>query len=248
MSGRLAGKKAFVTAAGQGIGRACALAFAAEGAAVIATDINGELLASLSSEAPSIETATLNVLEAKAIQSAAALQGAVDVLLNCAGVVHHGSILDCTEEDWAYAFNLNVTSMYRLTRALLPAMLEAGVGSIVNISSVLSSVTGAPNRFAYGSSKAAIIGMTKAIAADYVKQGIRCNAICPGTIESPSLEGRIESLGGDYDEARAAFVARQPMGRIGLPEEVAHLAVYLASDESNYTTGAVHVIDGGWCI
>jgi 2-keto-3-deoxy-L-fuconate dehydrogenase len=171
--------------------------------------------------------------------------GAVDVLLNCAGYVDHGSILDCDEEKWAFSFDVNATSMFRTIRAFLPGMLEKGSGSIINIASVASSLMGIPNRFAYGASKAAVIGLTKAVAADYVTRGIRCNAICPGTIESPSLEARMRSQGGDYEKIRAAFVARQPMGRIGLPEEIAAFVVYLASDESAFTTGAAHVVDGG---
>lgn len=248
MSDRLAGKRILVTAAAQGIGKACAVAFAREGAQVLATDINVEALAVLSDEVPELTTQALDVLDPKAIEALAAAEDKFDVLLNCAGYVHHGNILDCEEKDWSFSFDLNVTSMYRLIRALLPAMLEGGGASIVNVSSVASSVTGAPNRFAYGSSKAAIIGLTKAIAADFVKQGIRCNAICPGTVQSPSLEGRMKDQGGQYDKVRAAFVERQPMGRLGTPEEVAHLAVYLAADESSYTTGAIHVVDGGWCI
>jgi len=248
MSGRLAGKKALLTAAGQGIGKACALAFVREGAEVTATDINAEALQTLAEECPGIKTALLDVRDAEAIASLAKSLGCVDVLLNCAGFVHHGTILDCDEDSWAFSFDLNVTSMYRLIRALLPAMLEGGGGSIVNVASVASSITGAPNRFAYGASKAAIIGLTKAVAVDFVKQGIRCNAICPGTVESPSLDDRMKAQGGDIDAVREAFVSRQPMGRIGKPEEIAHLAVYLASDEAGYTTGATHIIDGGWCI
>lgn len=248
VAGRLAGKKCLVTAAGQGIGKACALAFAREEGDVIATDINAETLAQLADAAPGVRTSVLDVRDRGAIANFFASQGSFDAVLNCAGFVHHGAILDCEEEDWSFSLELNVTSMYRVIRAALPAMLAGGGGSIVNISSVLSSLTGTPNRFAYTATKAAVVGLTKAVAADYVKQGVRCNVICPGTIETPSLEGRIAAQGGDYDEVRRAFAARQPMGRIGLPEEVAHLAVYLASDESSYTTGAIHVIDGGWCI
>ncbi|WP_127520191.1 SDR family oxidoreductase [Mesorhizobium sp. Z1-4] len=240
---RLEGKTCLVTAAGQGIGRASALAMAREGARVIATDINAGALAELAREG--IETRILDVLDPQAIVQAAAEVGAPDVLFNCAGFVAGGTIMDCDEDQWAFSFSLNVTAMYRMIRAFLPAMIGAGGASIINMSSVASSVIAAPNRFVYGTTKAAVIGMTKSIAADYVTQGIRCNAICPGTVESPSLEQRL-SAGGDYDAARAAFVARQPIGRIGKPEEIAALVVYLASDESAYTTGGIHVIDGGW--
>lgn len=248
MSGRLAGKKALVTAAAQGIGKACAVAFAREGADVTATDINAEALDALAAEIPGVKTSLLDVRDADAIAAIAADLAPLDVLLNCAGYVHAGTILDCEEKDWAFSFELNVTSIYRLCKAVLPPMLKAGRGNIVNVASVASSVTGVPNRFAYGSSKAGIIGLTKAIAADFVKQGIRCNAICPGTVESPSLTQRMKEQGGDFEAVRKAFVERQPMGRIGTPEEIAYLAVYLASDESGYTTGQTHVIDGGWCI
>jgi len=240
---RLDGKTCLVTAAGQGIGRASALAMAREGARVIATDINAGALAELAGQG--IETRLLDVLDAGAIGAAAAEIGAPDVLFNCAGFVASGTILDCDEDQWAFSVNLNVTAMYRMIRAFLPAMIAAGGASIINMSSVASSVIAAPNRFVYGTTKAAVIGMTKAVAADHVGQGIRCNAICPGTVESPSLEARL-AAGGDYDAARAAFVARQPIGRIGKPEEIAALVVYLASDESAFTTGAIHVVDGGW--
>ncbi len=239
---RLKGKRAVVTAAGQGIGRAIAEAFVAEGAEVLATDINEAALATLTGAA----TRRLDVTDAEAIASLAAEAGAVHVLANCAGYVHQGTILDCAEKDWDLSFAVNVKPMYRLIRALLPAMLAQGGASIVNIASVASSVKGVPNRFAYTASKAAVVGLTKSIAADYVAKGIRCNAICPGTVESPSLEERMRALGGDLDEVRRAFTQRQPMGRIGRPEEIAHLAVYLASDESGFTTGVAHVIDGGW--
>ncbi|HET8726926.1 MAG TPA: SDR family oxidoreductase [Alphaproteobacteria bacterium] len=247
MAGRLAGKTAVITAAGQGIGRSSALAFAAEGATVWATDINGETLASLCQESPGIETALLDVRDNGAVDAFARERGAVDVLFNCAGFVHHGTILDCPEADWDFSFDLNVKSMYRMIRAFLPAMLEAGGGSIINMSSGASSIKGAPNRFVYGTTKAAVIGLTKALAADFITRGIRANAICPGTVETPSLHDRIAAQG-DVEKARAAFIARQPMGRLGTPEEIAALAVYLASDESAFTTGTTHVIDGGWSL
>lgn len=240
---RLEGKTCLVTAAGQGIGRASALAMAREGARVIATDINADALAELAGQG--LETRLLDVMDAKAIAEAAATLDTPDVLFNCAGIVANGTILDCDEDQWALSVNLNMTAMYRMIRAFLPAMIDAGGASIINMSSVASSVIAAPNRFVYGTTKAAVIGMTKAVAADHVTQGIRCNAICPGTVESPSLEQRL-AAGGDYDAARAAFVARQPLGRIGKPEEIAALVVYLASDESAFTTGTIHVIDGGW--
>jgi 2-keto-3-deoxy-L-fuconate dehydrogenase len=247
MSDRLKNKRCLITAAAQGIGRATTLAFHREGAEVIATDINEDTLELLARDARGIRTLKLNVRDPAAIAAAAAELGAVDVLFNCAGYVHHGTILDCSDEDWAFSVDLNVTAMYRMTRAFLPAMLNAGHGNILNMSSVASSVTGAPNRFVYGATKAAVIGMTKAIAADFVGQGIRANAICPGTIDTPSLHDRMAAQG-DPEKARAAFIARQPMGRIGTPEEVAELAVYLATDESAFTTGQIHIIDGGWTI
>jgi 2-keto-3-deoxy-L-fuconate dehydrogenase len=240
MSGRLQGKRAVITAAAQGIGRASAELFAREGADVIATDIDEAKLAGL----PGCATRRLDVLDPAAIEAFAREIGGVDVLFNCAGYVHHGTILDCGEADWDFSMDLNVRSMYRLTKALLPAMLAKGGGAIVNMASVASSVKGVPNRFVYGTSKAAVIGLTKAIAMDFVGQGIRCNAICPGTVETPSLDERMQAQG-DYEAARRAFVARQPMGRLGTAQEIALLALYLASDESAYTTGAVHVIDGG---
>lgn len=245
MSQRLSGKTALITAAGQGIGRASALAMAREGARVYATDVNEEALATLAKEHERIETFRLDVLDAEAITACAARLGAVDVLFNCAGVVHHGNVLDCEEKDWDFAFALNAKAPYRMIRAFLPLMLKAGGGSIINVSSVASSVKAVPVRCAYGASKAAVIGLTKSVAADFVAQGIRCNAICPGTVQSPSLESRMAAQG-DYEKARAAFIARQPMGRIGKPEEIAALVVYLASDESAYTTGQIHIIDGGW--
>ena len=252
MSGRLAGKIAFLTAAGQGIGRATALAFADEGAVVWATDINDQLLAALSHERPSIRTRRLDVLKAQDIADCAAEVGAIDILFNCAGYVHHGTILDCSEKDWDLSFDINVKSMYRTCRAFLPGMLKAGKGNIINMSSAASSIKAAPNRFVYATTKAAVIGLTKAIAADFIRSGIRCNAICPGTVHSPSLEQRIAAQGNqgnkDVEKVRSEFVARQPMGRIGTPEEIAALAVYLASDESSYTTGQIHIIDGGFSL
>ena len=245
MTARLKNKRTLITAAGQGIGLATALAFANEGAEVVATDINPDTLNSLSNENPRIETRLLDVTKPEEIQQAAEETGPIDVLFNCAGLVHHGTILDCDENDWEYSFNLNVRSMYRMIRAFLPAMLEAGGGNIINMSSVASSVMGLPNRFVYGASKAAVIGLTKSVAKDYIKQGIRCNAICPGTVESPSLQERIKAQGGNLEEVRAAFIARQPIGRIGTPEEIAAIALYLASDESAYTTGVAFSIDGG---
>mgnify|MGYP003305617618 FL=1 len=245
MTARLKNKRTLITAAGQGIGLATALAFANEGAEVVATDINPDTLNSLSIENPRIETRLLDVTKPEEIQQAAEETGPIDVLFNCAGFVHHGTILDCEENDWEFSFNLNVRSMYRMIRAFLPAMLEAGGGNIINMSSVASSVMGLPNRFVYGASKAAVIGLTKSVAKDYIKQGIRCNAICPGTVESPSLQERIKAQAGNPEEIRAAFIARQPIGRIGTPEEIAAIAVYLASDESAYTTGVAFSIDGG---
>jgi 2-keto-3-deoxy-L-fuconate dehydrogenase len=247
MSGRLAGKIALATAAGQGIGRATAVAFADEGATVWATDINDQLLSTLSKERPDIRTRRLDVRDAQDIANCAAEIGTLDVLFNCAGYVHHGNIFDCSEQDWDFSFDLNVKSMYRTCRAFLPAMLKAGKGSIINMSSAASSIKAAPNRFAYGSTKAAVIGFTKAIAVDFIRSGIRCNAICPGTVQSPSLEERIAAQG-NAEKARSEFVARQPMGRLGRPEEIAALAVYLASDESSYTTGQTHIIDGGFTL
>jgi 2-keto-3-deoxy-L-fuconate dehydrogenase len=247
MSGRLAGKIALLTAAGQGIGRATALAFADEGATVWATDINDAALVALGESRPGIRTRQLDVRDAQDVSSCAAEIGAVDILFNCAGYVHHGSILDCAEKDWDFSFDLNVKSMYRTCRAFLPAMLQARKGSIINMSSAASSIKAAPNRFVYGSTKAAVIGLTKAIAADFIRSGVRCNAICPGTVQSPSLDERIAAQG-NVEKARSEFVARQPMGRIGRPEEIAALAVYLGSEESSYTTGQIHIIDGGFSL
>jgi len=239
MAGRLAGKRAVITAAAQGIGRSSAELFAGEGAEVIATDIDEGKLAGLMG----CITRRLDVTDAEAVRRFVADTGPVDVLFNCAGYVHNGTILECEERDWAFSFDLNVTAMYRLCKGVLPGMLERGGGSIVNMASVASSVKGVPNRFAYGASKAAVIGLTKSIAADFAARNIRCNAICPGTVETPSLEERMRAQG-DYESARRAFIARQPMGRLGRPEEIAYLALYLASDESAYTTGTIHVIDG----
>ena len=247
MSTRLKGKKALLTAAGQGIGAATAVAFANQGAQVFATDINEALLQKLAADVPGVHTHRLDVRNSQAVESLATELGAIDILFNCAGFVHQGTILDCSEEDWDFSFDLNVKSMYRTCRAFLPAMLAAKKGSIINMSSGASSIKGAPNRFVYGATKAAVIGLTKSLAADFIRQGIRVNAICPGTVESPSLEQRIAALG-DVEKARKEFIARQPMGRLGKPEEIAALAVYLASDESSFTTGQIHIIDGGWTL
>ena len=244
MTSNLSGKTVLITAAGQGIGRATALAFAAAGAKVHATDINTDALATLAAESK-ISTHKLNVLEDEAVKALVAEIGAVDVLFNCAGIVHNGSVLDMKDTDLEFAFDLNVKAMIRTIRAVLPGMLERKDGSIINMASVASSIKGVPNRFAYGVTKAAVIGLTKSVAADYVTQGVRCNCICPGTVESPSLQDRMRAQG-DYDTARAAFIARQPMGRLGTPEEIADLAVYLAG--ATYTSGQAYAIDGGWTI
>jgi 2-keto-3-deoxy-L-fuconate dehydrogenase len=241
MTKRLDGKVALVTAAARGIGRATAERFAAEGARVIATDRDLDALADVAG----CETRALDVTDGAAVIALASEIGRIDVLANVAGIVHAGTILDCSEAEWDQAVAINMTAMYRTVRAFLPAMLAGGGGAIVNVSSIASSVKGIPNRFAYGTTKAGVIGLTKAVAADFVGQGIRCNAICPGTVDTPSLQQRLHDSG-DYIAAQAAFVARQPMGRLGRAEEVAALALYLASDEAAFTTGAVHVIDGGW--
>lgn len=233
---RLDGKRIVVTAAGQGIGAATAELFRKEGADVTATDIR-----------PADDVTQLDVTDSEGIEEFAKSVGPIDVLFNCAGFVHSGTILECDEDDWDFSFNVNVKGAYRLCRAFLPSMIKNGGGSIINMSSVASSILGVPDRFVYGASKAAVIGMTKAIAADFVKDGIRCNAICPGTVQSPSLDERLAATG-DFEKASQEFIARQPMGRVGEPSEIAELAVYLGSDASGFTTGQIHVIDGGWSV
>jgi 2-keto-3-deoxy-L-fuconate dehydrogenase len=251
MTLRLAGKTAFITAAGQGIGRATAIAFAAEGARVIATDINAEALATLRAET-GCTTHRLDVTEAAAVSALAEATGAIQVLFNGAGIVHAGTVLDATDAEWDLAFDLNVRSQYRLIKAFLPGMLAQGGGSIINVASIVGALKGAPNRFIYMATKAAVVGLTKSVAADYVTRGIRCNAICPGTVMSPSLQQRMaeqaQASGQSIEAVQAAFMARQPMGRLGRAEEIAALAVYLASDESSFTTGTTQLIDGGWAI
>jgi 2-keto-3-deoxy-L-fuconate dehydrogenase len=238
---RLAGKTALVTAAGQGIGRATAELFASAGATVLATDINADLLAHVAG----CRTRRLDVRDPQAIAAAISEAGPIDVLFNCAGYVHAGTILDCDESAWNFSWDINVSAMYRIIRAALPGMLERGHGSIINMSSVAGSIKGVPNRFVYGVTKAAVIGLTKSIAADFVSKGIRSNAICPGTVDTPSLHERLTATG-DYAAAWAAFTSRQPMGRLGRPAEIASLALYLASDDSAFVTGQCHIIDGGW--
>ncbi|MGI9126913.1 MAG: SDR family oxidoreductase [Roseomonas sp.] len=249
MAGRLAGKLCFVTAAGQGIGRATALAMAAEGARVVATDRDPALLAKLA--APGITTAALDVLDDGAIAAAAKAAGPADILFNCTGYVHQNSILTCTDQEWDFGFALNVRAMWKVAQAFIPGMLDRGRGSIVNMSSACSSIKGAPNRFLYGTTKAAVVGLTKSIATEYVAQGIRCNCLCPGTVDTPSLHDRIAAnaaAAGSVDAARAAFVARQAMGRLATAEEMAALVVYLASEEAAFVTGQAVVIDGGWTL
>jgi 2-dehydro-3-deoxy-L-fuconate 4-dehydrogenase len=245
MSDRLKGKTALVTSAAQGIGRASAIAMAREAAKVYATDIREDLLADLAKQESGIETFTLDVLKPDAIAAAAKRASDVDVLFNCSGFVHHGNILDCDEKSWDFSFDLNTKAHFRMIKAFLPAMLAKGKGTIINMSSVASSIKGVPNRFVYGATKAAVIGLTKALAADFIGKGIRCNAICPGTVDTPSLNERMRQQG-DYEKARRDFIARQPMGRMATPEEIAALAVYLASDETAFITGQTFVIDGGW--
>ena len=246
MAGRLAGKTAFITAAGQGIGHGAALAFAREGAKVWATDVNAKTITELDGK-DGIVGRVLDATDEAAIMKLAAEVGGIDVLFNCAGYVHHGSILDCTPKDWDFSFNLNVKSMYLVTRAFLPGMLKRGGGSIINMSSIASSVKGLPNRFVYGTTKAAVIGLTKSIAADYVKQGIRCNCIGPGTVDTPSLHGRINAFA-DPVQAKKDFIARQPMGRLGGVDDITGILVFLASDESLFATGNMYSIDGGMTI
>ena len=251
MTKRVAGKTAIVTAAAAGIGRASAIALAREGAKVFATDVDREGLATLKKEQHGIKTFMLDVLKPRQIEKVAERVGAPDILFNCSGFVHHGTILECDETDWDFSFNLNIKAHYRMIRAFLPAMIANGGGSIINMSSVVSSIKGTPNRFAYGATKAAVIGLTKAVAIDHIRDGIRCNAICPGTIDTPSLRQRIEELGvtmGGYENAREVFIARQPTGELAGPEAVAAAVVFLGSGESSFVTGQTHIVDGGWAI
>jgi 2-keto-3-deoxy-L-fuconate dehydrogenase len=248
MAGRLKGKTAFMTAAAAGIGRASAIAMTAEGARVIASDIDEAGLRTLTQEAPGITTHVMDALDAHAIQRAAERFGPVDILFNCTGWVHQGTILDCSEGDFEFSVDLNLKAHYRIIKAFLPEMIENGGGSIINMASAASSIKGAPNRCIYGATKAAVIGLTKSVAADFIAQGIRCNAICPGSVETPSLEQRMRSVGGDYDAVRKAFIDRAPMGRMASPREIANVVVYLASDETAFITGETHLIDGGWCL
>lgn len=243
---RLNGKRVLITGAGAGIGRDSAIACAREGGQVLATDLDATALAALAAEYPDIRTAVLDVTDDDAVKALVASGETFDALFNCAGYVHQGSILDCDATSWRRSFAINVDAMYFLCRAVLPGMLAQGSGSIINMSSVASSIKGVANRFAYGATKAAVIGLTKAIAADYVAQGVRCNAICPGTVRTPSLAARVKALGGDEEAVWKSFTDRQPMGRLGDPREIAALVVYLASDESSFTTGQTHIIDGGW--
>ena len=245
MAGKLEGRVALVTSDGQGIGRASAIALANEGAKVFATDLREDLLKDISRDHPNMTGFGLNVLEQAAVDAALNRTGAIDILFNCSGFVHNGTIMDCQDKDWDFSFDLNVKAHYRMIKAYLPGMLAKGRGNVINMASVASSVKGVANRFAYGASKAAVIGLTKALAADFVKQGIRCNAVCPGTVETPSLYDRMRAQG-DFEAAKAAFLARQPMGRFAQPEEIAAMVVYLASDDSAFITGQALVIDGGW--
>ena len=247
MTGRLSGKTAIVTSAAQGIGRACAIALAKEGAKVFATDIREDLLATLATEQAGIEVFKLNVLEMKEIEAATARVGTPDILLNCSGYVHAGTIMETTDKDWDFSFDLNVKAHFHMTKAFMPGWLARGKGTVINIASAASSIKGVANRYAYGATKAAVIGMTKALAADFTTKGIRVNAICPGTVDSPSLTARLQATG-DYEKAKAAFISRQPMARMADAAEIGHLAVYLASDESAFVTGQTFVIDGGWSV
>ncbi len=247
MAGKLEGRVALVTSAGQGFGRASAIALAREGAKVFATDIREELFMNISKEHPGITGFKLNVLEQAAVDAALKRTGPIDILFNCSGFVHNGTVLDCEEKDWDFSFDLNVKAHYRMIKAYLPGMLAKGKGNVINMASVASSVKGAPNRFVYGASKAAVIGLTKALAIDFVSKGIRCNCICPGTVETPSLYDRMRAQG-DVEKAKAAFIARQPMGRMAQPEEIAEMVVYLASEDTAFITGQALVIDGGWSI